>query len=230
LVSHHWCQHEPCTCFEGKGKKATEVAAGWHGRDGCTNGKLRVMTEMKTQLKRPRPRPRLSLDIQHVDETHQRFPSSKQLTDGIVAPPISAVATDEPDRHDSRKAEKGASDNDDAVEEGDVTRPVSASNIVSDLAHKLVTLGPVGRGTSGAVNVGVHVDTGQLVAIKQISMLDNAHRVMLAHELDALRDQRSQLLHPISLPMSPRARSSSIVDYYGTYFSEDQTIANIVVE
>ena len=53
---------------------------------------------------------------------------------------------------------------------------------------------------------------------------------MLAHELDALRDQRSQLLHPISLPMSPRARSSSIVDYYGTYFSEDQTIANIVVE
>lgn len=53
---------------------------------------------------------------------------------------------------------------------------------------------------------------------------------MLAHELDALRDQRSQLLHPICLPVSPSARSASIVDYYGTYFSEDHTMANIVVE
>lgn len=165
------------------------------------------MTESTTHLKRPRPRPRLSLDIQHVDETHQRFPSSNEQTNGVVAPPTSTVAADEPDRH-MRQGEGRSSDNDDAAEKGDVFRPVSASNIVSDLANTLVTLGNVGRGTSGAVNVGVHVHTGQLVAIKQITMLDNEHRSVLG----ARETPRPREMHPGLLARSLCSAPLSCVD------------------
>ena len=91
---------------------------------------------------------------------------------------------------------------------------------MAGFSDKLVNLEMLGRGASGAVHLGVDVSTGQLVAIKSVSLLETGRRTMLRLELEALRNQRSQLLHPIKL--NGNVNSSCIVDYYGTFFSDGE--------
>ena len=171
---------------------------------------------------------RLSLNIQQVHETHQRptFPVGKDSA--IAAPPVeSAVDASGPEPFNGQViSQTPLSDNDDAAEESGAVRPVSASNIVSDLANTLVTLGHVGRGTSGEVKQGVDVITGQLVAIKQISMLNNEHRCVRAtmslrlQLLSSYQDQVNttpRLLREKALPQHTH------LIYFYTVYINDQT-------
>jgi serine/threonine protein kinase len=104
--------------------------------------------------------------------------------------------------------------------------PLSATNMVAGLGEKLVVVETIGRGNSGTVSLAVDACEGTVVAVKTISLLDDDHKLMLKHEVDALRSQRLQLTQ------RPHGSSGSpyIVDFYGAYFSDDENAACIVVE